>query len=97
MVAKNGGLQMVEKIYTITSHAGIHARPATALVGAVSTFASEVFIEYKEKQVNLKSIMGVMSLGIPEGAQIKITANGDDEEQLLKSIDQVIKTEGLGA
>ncbi|MGE7687359.1 phosphocarrier protein HPr [Peribacillus simplex] len=88
---------MNEKTYTITSQAGIHARPATLLVGTVSPFTSEVFIEYKDKQVNLKSIMGVMSLGIPEGAQVKIMAKGDDEEQVLKSIDKVMQTEGLGA
>ncbi|MGE8079809.1 phosphocarrier protein HPr [Peribacillus loiseleuriae] len=87
---------MIEKIYTITSHAGIHARPATVLVGKVAPFTSEVFIEYKGKQVNLKSIMGVMSLGIPEGAQVKVIAKGDDEEQVLKSVNQVMQTEGLG-
>ncbi|CAH0324277.1 Phosphocarrier protein HPr [Peribacillus simplex] len=87
---------MVEKIYTITSHSGIHARPATVLVGAVTAFTSEVFIEYKDKKVNLKSIMGVMSLGIPEGAQVKVIAKGDDEEQVLNSVNQVMKTEGLG-
>ncbi|MFI8494570.1 phosphocarrier protein HPr [Peribacillus butanolivorans] len=87
---------MVEKIYTITSHSGIHARSATVLVGAVKAVTSEVFIEYKDKQVNLKSIMGVMSLGIPEGAQVKVIAKGDDEEEVLKCVNQVMQTEGLG-
>lgn len=88
---------MNEKTYTITSHTGIHARPATLLVGTVAPFSSEVFIKYNDKQVNLKSIIGVMSLGIPEGAQVKIMAIGDDEEQVLKNIDQVMQTEELGA
>ncbi|MFE4709177.1 HPr family phosphocarrier protein [Peribacillus simplex] len=66
-------------------------------MGTVTPLKSEVFIEYKDKQVNLKSMMGVMSLGIPEGAQVKVMAKGDDEEQVLKSIDQVMQTEGLGS
>jgi phosphocarrier protein HPr len=87
---------MVEKIYTITSHSGIHARPATLLVETVSTFISEVFIEYKDKRVNLKSIMGVMSLGIPEDATVKVIARGDDAEQVLNSVNKVMQTEGIG-
>lgn len=86
---------MVEKIYTITSGAGIHARPATVLVSSVTPFTSEVMIEYKERQVNLKSIMGVMSLGIPKGANVKVTADGEDEAEVITKIDEVMQKEGL--
>jgi phosphocarrier protein len=87
---------MVEKIYTITSGSGLHARPATLLVNTVNSCASEVFIEYKNKQINLKSIIGVMSLGIPEGAKVKVTAEGYDSVQVIESIDVVMQQEGLG-
>ncbi|MBT2723300.1 phosphocarrier protein HPr [Bacillus sp. ISL-46] len=85
----------MEKSYTIIDESGIHARPSTALVRAASLFSSDVKIEYKEKQVNLKSIMGVMSLGIPKGASVKVIATGDDESQVIASIDEVMKSEGL--
>jgi phosphocarrier protein len=87
---------MVEKIYTIISDSGIHARPTTILVNMVTPFSSDVILEYKGKQVDLKSILGVMSLGIPQGATIKIIAQGDDAEQALFNIDEMMKTEGLG-
>jgi phosphocarrier protein len=51
---------MVEKIYTIISDSGIHARPATFLVNMVTPFTSDVILEYKGRQVDLKSISGVM-------------------------------------
>ncbi|KYG33668.1 phosphocarrier protein HPr [Priestia endophytica] len=86
---------MIEKSYTIIDEAGIHARPSTALVSAITPFKSDVKIEYKEKQVNLKSIMGVMSLAIPKGASVKVIATGDDESQVIESIDVVMKKEGL--
>lgn len=86
---------MIEKIYTITSDSGLHARPCTVLVGSVGPFKSDVTIEYKGKQVNLKSIMGVMSLGAAKGAKVTITANGDDESQVIAAIDEVMKKEGL--
>ncbi|WP_318507698.1 phosphocarrier protein HPr [Bacillus sp. T3] len=88
---------MLEKNYTITSHAGVHARPATILVSAIAPYQSEISLQYKEKTVNLKSIMGVMSLGIPEGATIKITAQGADAIQALAKIDEIFKEHELGA
>ncbi|ALC83893.1 MULTISPECIES: phosphocarrier protein HPr [Bacillus] len=87
---------MVEKIFTITSDSGIHARPATLLVSTVTQFSSEVILEYKGKQVNLKSIMSVLSLGIPQGEKIKIIAQGYDAVQVISSIDEKMKEEGLG-
>lgn len=86
---------MIEKTYTIITETGIHARPATVLVTAVTPFKAEVTLAYKEKKVNLKSIMGVMSLGIPQGASITIAADGEDAEALLAAIDHVMQKEGL--
>lgn len=86
----------MEKIFKVTSESGIHARPATLLVNTASKFNSEINLAYAGKTVNLKSIMGVMSLGIQEGAEIKITANGDDAGQALAAIEETLKKEGLG-
>lgn len=86
---------MQKKSYTITAETGVHARPATLLVNKASQYESEIELHYKDKTVNLKSIMGVMSLGIPQGADIEIVADGSDAEEALKGIDQVIK-EHLG-
>lgn len=86
----------MEKIFKVTSESGIHARPATLLVNAASKFNSEINLAYAGKTVNLKSIMGVMSLGIQEGSEIKITANGDDADQALAAIEETLKKEGLG-
>ena len=86
---------MTEKVFTITDEAGMHARPSSLLVKAVTPFKSEVFIEYKDKRVNLKSIMGVMSLGIPYGASVNVIANGEDEKQVIDAVNTVIKEVGL--
>ncbi|GIN64358.1 phosphocarrier protein HPr [Robertmurraya siralis] len=88
---------MIEKNYTIVDDAGIHARPATLLVNSTSPFKSEVTLEYNGKQVNMKSIMGVMSLGIPKGANVKVMAKGEDEKEAMARIDEVITKEGLAA
>ncbi|GAA0373019.1 phosphocarrier protein HPr [Bacillus horti] len=87
---------MKEKVFTITAEAGLHARPATLLVQAVGRYSSEIHLEYKERSVNLKSIMGVMSLGVPHKAEIKITVDGHDEEEAMQGIIDTMKKEGLG-
>jgi len=87
---------MVEKTFTITSEAGLHARPATALVNAVNSFTADVNLEANGRTVNLKSIMGVMSLGISKGTQVKISASGSDETAALEAVERAITTEGLG-
>lgn len=87
---------MAEKTFTITSDAGLHARPATILVNKAGQFQSEVTLSFNERSVNLKSIMGVMSLGVPKGSKIVITAEGNDADDALAAIESVLKSEGLG-
>lgn len=81
---------MEKRTFTITADTGVHARPATLLVNQAGQFESEVELIYNNKKVNLKSIMGVMSLGIPKGAEITITADGTDAEGALKAIETVV-------
>ena len=69
---------MEKKDFHIIAETGIHARPATLLVQAASKFNSDINLEYKGKSVNLKSIMGVMSLGVGQGASVTITTDGAD-------------------
>ena len=86
---------MEKRDFHIIAETGIHARPATLLVQAASKFGSDVNLEYNGKSVNLKSIMGVMSLGVGQNADVTITAEGDDEKDALDAIAKKIKKEGL--
>src|SRR5690625_6061644 len=81
---------MKKQTFTITADTGVHARPATLLVNTAGQFESEVELIYNGKTVNLKSIMGVMSLGIPKGAEIELHVSGSDEDNALKGIEEVI-------
>ena len=86
---------MEKRDFHIIAETGIHARPATLLVQAASKFGSDVNLEYNGKSVNLKSIMGVMSLGVGQNADVTITAEGDDEKDALDAIADPMKKEGL--
>lgn len=86
---------MASKDFHVVAETGIHARPATLLVQTASKFASDIQLEYKGKSVNLKSIMGVMSLGVGQGADVVITADGEDAAEALAGIEETMKKEGL--
>lgn len=86
---------MEQNSYVIIDETGIHARPATMLVQTASKFDSDVQLEYNAKKVNLKSIMGVMSLGVGKDAEITIYAEGSDEKEAIEVITEVLSKEGL--
>ena len=77
---------MEKKEFHVVAETGIHARPATLLVQTASKFSADLNLEYKGKSVNLKSIMGVMSLGVGQGA---------DEKEALEAVTETMKKEGL--
>lgn len=86
---------MEKRDFHIIAETGIHARPATLLVQTASKFASDLNLEYKGKSVNLKSIMGVMSLGVGQGADVTITAEGEDEKEAMEAVAETMSNEGL--
>jgi len=86
---------MEKRDFHVTAETGIHARPATILVQTASKFSSDINLVYNEKSVNLKSIMGVMSLGVGQGADVTITAEGDDEADAMKAIEETMTSENL--
>ncbi|WP_413211757.1 phosphocarrier protein HPr [Lactobacillus iners] len=86
---------MEKREFKVIAETGIHARPATLLVQAASKFSSDINLEYSGKSVNLKSIMGVMSLGVGQGSEISISAEGDDEKEAIDAIADIMKKEGL--
>ena len=86
----------MEKNFKIIDETGLHARPATVLVNTASKFGADISLTYGDKKVNLKSIMGVMSLGVQQGAEITITAEGDDAEAAITALTETIVSQKLG-
>jgi phosphocarrier protein HPr len=86
----------MEKTFKITTPEGLHARPIALLVNAVMPFEAEVQLIYKDKSVNMKSIVGVMSQGIPTGGIMMIAAKGPDADSLMRAVTEVIQTKGIG-
>jgi len=77
---------MTEQTVTITNRAGIHARPAAVLVQAAKDFSSNIYLEKGRTRINAKSIMGILALAATYGTELKVIAEGEDEEAAVKAI-----------
>lgn len=86
---------MNQRFY-ITSEYGLHARPATKLVNLAMSFECEIHLTWEDKTINLKSIMGLMSLGIYHGQEIEISTEGKDDLEAMKQITDFIVAEHIG-
>lgn len=74
---------------------GLHARPATVAVNSASKFKCDVNVTFHDRSVNMKSIMGVMSLGIPTMSEITISCEGEDEDVAIETIEEILRTQNV--
>ncbi|HEV7489493.1 MAG TPA: HPr family phosphocarrier protein [Rhodanobacteraceae bacterium] len=77
---------MLEHEITISNRLGLHARASAKLVQALHEFQAATVIAYRGKEVNAKSIMGVMMLAAGLGATIRVRADGPDEEAAMAAM-----------
>ncbi len=82
---------MIKKKVSIVNEAGLHARPAAALVKTASKFQSDFYIHMYGYRVNGKSILGVMTLAAEKGAELELEITGSDEKEAAKAIIQLIE------
>jgi phosphocarrier protein HPr len=77
---------MIERELTVTNRLGLHARATAKLVQTVSPFRSTITIAAKGREVNAKSIMGVMLLAAGQGSQVVVRADGEDAEAAIEAV-----------
>ena len=82
--------------FIITDEVGLHARPATLLVNDISKFASDATISVEGKSANLKSIMGVMALGVKKDHIVDVETTGSDEAEAMDAIENAIIDNNIG-
>lgn len=65
---------------------GLHARPCLVIVSTVRRFGSKVQIRSGDGEADAGEILQVMSLGVPQGAEVTLSAQGPDAEQVLDAL-----------
>lgn len=86
---------MIREKVKIVNNAGLHARPAAALVKLASKFEADFFIHMYGYRVNGKSILGVMTLAAEQGAELELEIDGEDEAAAAEAIIELIN-DGFG-
>lgn len=82
---------MAQQEFTIQNKLGIHARPAAQFVKMASRFSSEIRVEKDGEEVDGKSIMGLMMLAAGHGSVITVAAEGDDADQAIEALGELIQ------
>lgn len=77
---------MIEKTVTVNRKTGLQARPAALFVQEANRFTADIFIEKNGKNVNAKSIMGIMSLAVGANKDIHIKVDGPDEQVAMDTL-----------
>ena len=77
---------MVIETVEIKNRAGLHARPAALIVKTANEIDSDIYLELDDMKVNVKSIMGIITLGANYKSKLTISAEGDDERAAVDAI-----------
>lgn len=81
---------MISREITISSTNGIHAALAAKVVQTASKYSVDITLHYRDRIIDLKSILGLMSLAVPYGENVKIVANGERADDAIKEITQIL-------
>ena len=83
---------MFVKDVMVQNQVGLHARPATFFIQKANEFKSAIWVEKEERRVNAKSLLGVLSLGIVGGTDIRIIADGTDEQDAVEALVALVQS-----
>lgn len=83
---------MISQNVTVTNQTGIHARPAALFISTAAKFKSEITVIKGAKRGNAKSLLSILSLGISKDSEITISAEGEDENEAVAKLVELVKS-----
>ena len=84
---------MITKSMAVRIPEGLAPATVAMFIQIASQYESKIYVEVEEKKVNAKSIMGMMSLGLPQGSDLTMVADGQDEEKAIAHIQRYLNNE----
>lgn len=81
----------MQKSIVVKSTVGLHASLAAKVVQAASKYSVDINLHYHNKVIDVKSILGLMSLAIPRGENVVIEATGDQAEAAINDIASILE------
>lgn len=80
---------MISKVLLVKNDLGVHARPSGLIVRKISNFKSQVIFKHCERQANGRNVIELMALGLAKGDSVEINIEGEDEVEVLATIEQL--------
>jgi phosphotransferase system HPr (HPr) family protein len=81
---------MTEATVTLPSNVALHQRPAAEFVRAAMRYTATVKVGYGDKEVDAKSLLGILTLGAEGGARISLRAEGTDAAEALNELTSIV-------
>ena len=82
---------MFNKEIVVRCESGLHNRQATSFGQKANEFESSIWVEFDNRKMNAKSLLGIMSLGIVTGATVNLIANGPDAEAAVNALEKLLQ------
>ncbi len=86
---------MLKEQMVVKNSTGLHARPVTTLVKLAGRYKSSIELVYNEKNIKLKSMMGLLGAGVKGGSTVEIICDGEDEQAAMDEIRELFAS-GFG-
>ena len=83
---------MLTRSIQVKNSVGLHARPATYFIPEANQYRSSISVKKDSRKVNAKSLLGVLSLGVVQGMNIEIEADGSDEADAIEALTKLIES-----
>ena len=82
---------MISRTLTIPNRLGLHARAAAKLVHTAGRFAADIRVARNGQEVEAKSILGLLLLAAPQGSELTVICDGEDEEAAFEALSALIR------
>ncbi len=79
------------RTFELKNKLGLHARAAAKLVSAARGFKSKIVLERDGREVNGKSLLGILTLACPQGSRVTVRAEGADALQAIESLEGIFE------
>ncbi len=83
---------MITRTVTIINKLGLHARPSALLAKTASVYRSSITLRHGTREVDAKSIMGLITMALPQGTTLTLKTDGRDEEDAMAHIAELFET-----
>ena len=82
----------VKASFVVLNDKGLHTRPSTELVKCAAKFNAQIYLIYRNHEVNAKSLLGILMLAAEKGARITIEATGEDAEEAIAALKHLVQS-----